>query len=222
MARFERIDVINRIREKACIPVFYHSDKEVCREVLTACYEGGLRLFELTNRGDYAQDVFGDLYHFTIKNYPDMMLGIGSVIDAPTAALFMQMGADFVVSPLLNPETAKVCNRRKVLWIPGCGSVSEISQAEELGAEIIKIFPGAAVGGPGFVKAVKGPMPWTSLMPTSGVEPNEESIEKWFASGVVAVGLGSQLFTKDMIAGKRWNELIMSICQLTEWVNKYK
>ncbi len=222
MARFERIDVINRIREKACIPVFYHSDKEICREVLTACYEGGLRLFELTNRGDYAQDVFADLYHFTIKNYPDMMLGVGSVIDAPTAALFMQMGADFVVSPLLNPETAKVCNRRKVLWIPGCGSVSEISQAEELGAEIIKIFPGAAVGGPGFVKAVKGPMPWTSLMPTSGVEPSGESIEKWFASGVVAVGLGSQLFTKDMVAGKKWDELTISIRQLTEWVNRYK
>ena len=222
MARFERIDVINRIRETACIPIFYHSDLQVCREVLTSCYKGGMRLFEFTNRGDFAQEVYAELSRFAMKEHPDMILGVGSVIDAPNAALYLQLGANFIVSPLLNPETARVCNRRKVLWVPGCGSVSEISLAEELGAEIIKIFPGGAVGGPGFVKAVKGPMPWTSLMPTSGVEPSEESIQNWFASGVVAIGLGSQLFTKELVAGRKWAELSNQVQKVLEWVNLYK
>lgn len=222
MASFERNDVILSIRLSGFVPVFSNPDFEICRHVLDCSYEGGLRLFEFTNRGDFAHEVFAELMKYSRKTYPDLIMGAGTIIDAPTAALFIQMGSNFIVSPLLDEETARICNRRKVLWIPGCGSVTEISKAEELGADIIKIFPGGAVGGPGFVKAIKGPMPWTSLMPTSGVEPEEASIKEWFSAGIVAAGLGSQLFTKDLIAPSKKDELIQKIKTVKELIIKYK
>ncbi|HAJ99510.1 MAG TPA: bifunctional 4-hydroxy-2-oxoglutarate aldolase/2-dehydro-3-deoxy-phosphogluconate aldolase [Bacteroidales bacterium] len=199
MARFSRIEVAKAMEETGIIPVFYHPDAQTCFNVVEACYKGGLRVFEFTNRGDFAHEVFATIYKQLFKAYPEVILGVGSVIDAGTASLYMQLGANFIVSPVLNPEMAKVCNRRKVLWSPGCGSVSEISQAEELGAEIVKIFPGQQVGGPEFVAAVKGPMPWSSIMPTGGVEPTRENLTLWFKSGVTCVGMGSKLITSDVI-----------------------
>ncbi len=204
MAIHGRIDVVIKIRETGVVPVFYHPDPEVVRQVIKACYEGGIRVFEFTNRGDFAHEVFSGVNKFCRTSLPDLVLGVGSIPDAATAALYMQLGAGFVVSPVLNAETARVCNRRKVLWIPGCGSVSEISLAEELGAEIVKIFPGSSVGGPDFVKSIKGPMPWSSLMPTGGVSPDRENLEKWFEAGVIAVGMGSKLFTRDIIENKKY------------------
>lgn len=204
MARFNRISVALKMAETKMIPVFYHPDAEVCRNAVRAAYDGGARVFEFTNRGDFAHEVFAEVNRWAAKELPEMILGVGSVVDAPTAALYLQLGANFIVSPLLNPEMAKVCNRRKVLWSPGCGSLSEIGQAEELGAEIVKIFPGSSVGGPSFVKAVKGPAPWSSIMPTGGVEPTEANLKAWFDAGVTCVGMGSNLFPKAKIESGDW------------------
>ncbi|MDH5396519.1 MAG: bifunctional 4-hydroxy-2-oxoglutarate aldolase/2-dehydro-3-deoxy-phosphogluconate aldolase [Cyclobacteriaceae bacterium] len=204
MARFSRIDVAVKMKETGIVPVFYHKDVEVCKEVLKACYKGGIRIFEFTNRGDYAHEVFGELNKFAAKETPEMILGVGSVVDAGTTSLYIQLGTNFVVSPILNADMAKVCNRRKIAWSPGCGSLTEISYAEELGAEVVKIFPGSQVGGPSFVKAVRGPFPWTSIMPTGGVEPTEANLKSWFEAGVHCVGMGSQLITKDIIQDKNY------------------
>ncbi len=202
MANHSRIDVVLKIRDTGLVPVFYHPDASLVKEVVRSCYEGGIRVFEFTNRGDFAHEVFAEVSRFCRANLPDLALGVGSVIDASTAALYLQLGSNFVVSPLLDAATARVCNRRKVLWVPGCGSVSEVSQAEELGAEIVKIFPGTSVGGPDFVKSIRGPMPWSSLMPTGGVAPTKENLKAWFDAGVVGVGMGSKLFTKKIVEGK--------------------
>lgn len=193
--------------ETGMVPVFYHSDLEVSKQVVKACYDGGVRAFEFTNRGDFAHEIFGELVKWAAKECPDMILGIGSIVDAGTASLFLQLGANFVVGPLLNPDIFKVCNRRQVAYIPGCGSVSEVGYAQELGAEVVKIFPGDVVG-PGFVKGIKAPMPWSNLMVTGGVAPTEENLSKWFGAGVMCVGMGSNLFPKDVIAAKDWNKII--------------
>lgn len=201
MARFRRIDVVLKMEEIGIIPVFYHPEIEVCKSVLEACYKGGARIFEFTNRDDFAHEVFAELSKFATKNFPDMILGIGTILDAGTTALYLQAGANFVVSPILNPEMAQVCNRRKVLWIGGCETLSEISMAESLGAEVVKIFPGEMFK-PAFIKALKAPMPWTNVMVTGGVSPTKESIEEWFNAGVSCVGMGSQLFPKDALQRK--------------------
>ena len=199
------------MREAGIVPVFYHKDPEVCRKVIMACFEGGIKVFEFTNRGDYAHELFGELNRWAEKEVPGMVMGAGSVVDQGTASLYIQLGANFVVSPILNVEMARVCNRRKILWVPGCGSLTEISYAEELGAEIVKIFPGLATGGPDFVKAIKGPCPWTSIMPTGGVEPSVENLREWFEAGVTCVGIGSNLITKELIQKKDWEGLTKRI-----------
>ncbi|MEM7655567.1 MAG: bifunctional 4-hydroxy-2-oxoglutarate aldolase/2-dehydro-3-deoxy-phosphogluconate aldolase [Bacteroidota bacterium] len=199
MAQFTRIEVAQALANSGVVPIFYHPDLEVCKQVLKACYDGGLRVMEFTNRGDFAHEVFGQLNQYAARELPGMILGVGSIVEPGTTSLFLQLGANFIVSPVLNPEMAKVCNRRKVLWSPGCGSLSEISQAEELGAEIVKIFPASQVGGPGFIKAVKGPCPWTSIMPTGGVSPTKENLTTWFEAGATCVGMGSKLIRKDLI-----------------------
>lgn len=193
--------------ETGMVPVFYHADLEVAKQVVKACYLGGVRAFEFTNRGDFAHEIFGELNKWAAKECPEMILGIGSIVDAGTASLFLQLGASFVVGPLLNPDIFKVCNRRQVAYIPGCGSVSEIGYAQELGAEVVKVFPAGNVGGPSFVKNVKAPMPWASIMVTGGVEPTEENLTKWFDAGVTCVGMGSNLFPKDVLAAKDWGKI---------------
>ncbi|MFY0688413.1 MAG: bifunctional 4-hydroxy-2-oxoglutarate aldolase/2-dehydro-3-deoxy-phosphogluconate aldolase [Cyclobacteriaceae bacterium] len=208
MARFTRIEVALQMKESGIVPVFYHKDVDICKKVLKACYDGGVRVFEFTNRGDYAHEVFGELNKYAAAELPEMILGVGSVVDAGTTSLYLQLGANFIVSPILNPDMAKACNRRKVAWSPGCGSLTEISYAEELGAEVVKIFPGSQVGGPGFVKAVNGPFPWTSIMPTGGVTPEPDNLKKWFEAGVHCVGMGSQLITKDVIADGNYDKLV--------------
>jgi 2-dehydro-3-deoxyphosphogluconate aldolase/(4S)-4-hydroxy-2-oxoglutarate aldolase len=207
MARFTRIQVALKMAETGMIPVFFNRDIEVCKKVLEVCFRGGIRLFEFTNRGDYAHVVFKELNMFAEKEFPDMILGTGSVIDAATATIYIQLGSNFIVSPLLNEEMAYVCNRRKILWSPGCGSVSEISRAESLGAEIVKIFPGEQVGGAKFVAGVKGPMPWTRIMPTGGVEPTEANLTAWFKAGVVCCGMGSQLIKSELIKAGNYQQI---------------
>jgi 2-dehydro-3-deoxyphosphogluconate aldolase / (4S)-4-hydroxy-2-oxoglutarate aldolase len=222
MARFTRIQVALKMAETGMIPVFYHKDIDICKKVVKACYEGGVRVFEFTNRGDYAHEVFTELNKYAAKELPEMILGVGSVVDAGTTSLYIQLGANFIVSPVLNEDMAKVCNRRKISWSPGCGSVSEISKAEELGAEIVKIFPGSQVGGPKFVEAVKGPFSWSSIMPTGGVDTSEENLAAWFKAGVTCVGMGSQLITKDMIANGDYAKLTDECRKALEIIKKYK
>ena len=199
MARFDRLTVYNTMLEDGLVPLFYHSDLETAKKVAGALSAGGGRVLEFTNRGDFAIEVFTPLIKHCAQAHPTLIVGVGSVEDAPTAALYIAHGANFVVGPNFNEEVARLCNRRKIAYIPGCGSVTEIAQAEEWGAEIIKIFPGTAVGGPGFVKDVRGPRPWTRLMPTGGVSPDEANLRSWFSAGVAAVGMGSNLVRKEWV-----------------------
>ncbi len=222
MARFSRIKACQVMAETGMVPVFYHSDLETSKQVLKACYEGGVRVFEFTNRGDFAHEIFGELNKWAAKECPEMILGIGSVVDAGTASLFLQLGANFVVGPLLNPDIFKVCNRRQVAYIPGCGSVSEVGYAQELGAEVVKIFPAGDVGGPSFVKNLKAPMPWSNIMVTGGVEPTEENLTKWFKAGVTCVGMGSNLFPKEIIAAKDWSKITQMCKMALEIIAKAK
>ena len=200
MAYYSRIQVAQTMAETGMVPLFYHADLEVCKQVVKACYDGGARLLEFTNRGDFAHEVFGELNKYVLRELPGMMMGVGSVTDVGTTALYLQLGANFVVTPVLREDIALACNRRKVLWSPGCGSLTEICRAEELGCEIVKLFPGG-IYGPSFVSAIKGPQPWTSLMPTGGVSPDMASLKAWFSAGVTCVGMGSQLMVKAKSGG---------------------
>lgn len=196
MAKFTRLEVAKVMKDTGMVPLFYHQDLEVSKKVITACYKGGARLLEFTARGDFAHEVFGELVKYVTKELPQMIMGVGSVTDAASASRFMALGANFIVTPVLREDIALVCNRRKVLWSPGCGSLTEIARAEELGCEIVKLFPGG-IYGPEFVKAVRGPQPWTSIMPTGGVAPTKENLEGWFKAGVTCVGMGSKLIAKE-------------------------
>jgi len=212
MAKFNKIQVLTAMFETGMVPVFYNKDPEVSKNVLKACYDGGVRAFEFTNRGDFAQEVFSELVKFAAKECPEMIVGIGSIVDPATAAMFLQMGANFVVGPLFNPEVAKICNRRLVPYTPGCGTVSEIGFAQEMGCDLCKVFPAGNVGGPSFVKNVKAPMPWSLLMVTGAVEPTEENLTAWIKAGVTCVGMGSNLFPAEIIAAKKWSQ-ITELCQ---------
>lgn len=204
MARNDKLSVLNKMAAAPMVPVFYNSDLEIAKAVVKACYEGGVRLFEFTNRGDYAHEVFSEVWKFVAKECPEMSLGVGSVVEPPTASLYIQLGADFVVGPLFNPEVSKICNRRGVPYIPGCGSVSEVGFAQETGCEVCKLFPGDVLG-PKMVKGLLAPMPWSKIMVTGGVEPTEENLKGWFKAGAFAVGMGSKLFPKDRIEAKDWD-----------------
>jgi 2-dehydro-3-deoxyphosphogluconate aldolase/(4S)-4-hydroxy-2-oxoglutarate aldolase len=220
VARFTRLEVLNAIVETGLVPVFYHRDVEVAKKVVAACAAGGARLVEFTNRGDFAPLVFTELAQHIAKANPKLILGVGSVVDAPTAALYIASGANFVVGPILNPEVARLCNRRKIAYSPGCGSASEISEAEELGVEIVKVFPGDSVGGPNFVKSILGPCPWTRIMPTGGVEATKESITAWFKAGVTAVGIGSNLIRKEWVEAGNYDAIAAKTAELLAWIRE--
>lgn len=203
MAKFDKIAVLQRVGATGMVPVFYHKDPEVAKQVVKACYDGGVRAFEFTNRGDFAHEVFEQVVKFAAVECPDMAIGVGSVVDPATAALFIQLGACFVVGPLFNPEVSRICNRRNIPYTPGCGTVSEIGAAQETGCDLCKVFPGDVLG-PKFVKGLMAPMPWSKIMVTGGVEPTRENIAAWFAAGVFCVGMGSKLFPKDRVAASDW------------------
>jgi 2-dehydro-3-deoxyphosphogluconate aldolase/(4S)-4-hydroxy-2-oxoglutarate aldolase len=200
----DRMAVLAAMIDQGVIPVFYHPDAEVCVNVIQACANGGARCIEFTNRGDFASHTFLEVTRHFARADPSVIMGVGSVVDAPTAGIYIANGARFVVGPILNADVAKVCNRRMVPYSPGCGSATEISYAQELGCEIVKVFPGESVGGPTFVKNVLGPMPWTKIMPTGGVDPDEASLREWFGAGIVAAGMGSKLITNDLLKAGDW------------------
>jgi 2-dehydro-3-deoxyphosphogluconate aldolase/(4S)-4-hydroxy-2-oxoglutarate aldolase len=210
MAKYSRLEVANVMAETGMVPLFFHTDVELGKKVIKACYDGGARLMEFTSRGDFAFEVFGALNKYALAELPGMILGVGSITDAAAASLYMQLGANFIVTPVLREDIALVCNRRKVLWSPGCASLTEIARAEELGCEIVKLFPGD-VYGPQFVKGIKGPCPWTSIMPTGGVSTDKENLKSWFDAGVTCVGIGSQLISNEVLKNQDFDGLEASV-----------
>ena len=222
MARFTRLEVLNTIIDTGLVPVFYNGDVEVTKNVARAISTGGCRLLEFTNRGDFAPEVFKELSRYCQRELPSMILGVGSVLDAPTAALYIAYGANFVVGPYLNAEVARFCNRRKISYSPGCGSATEIGDAEELGAEIVKVFPGDSVGGPGFVKAILGPCPWTRIMPTGGVQATREGLTAWFKAGVAAVGIGGDLIKKEYLAAGNYDAMTTRTAEILALIREVR
>ena len=216
MARFSRLEVYNAILSAGLVPIFYNGDPQVAESVVDACLQGGSRVLELTNRGEHALKVFAHLSE-AFEESP-VILGVGSVVDAPTAALFIAHGANFVVSPNFNPEVARLCNRRKIPYLPGCGTVSEISNAEEMGAEIVKIFPGETIGGPAFIKAVMAPMPWTRIMPTGGVAPTQEDVARWIKAGAACLGMGSNLIRKDYLSAGNYEGIAQNVQGVLQFI----
>jgi len=208
MARFSKMQVMAAMKQTGMVPVFFNKDVEVVKNVVKACYEGGVRVFEFTNRGDYAHEIFGEVNKWAAKECPEMILGAGTVIDPATAALYLQLGANFIVGPNFNPEICSVCNRRLVPYSPGCGSVTEINTAQSMGCDVTKVFPAGNVGGPSFVKNMLAPLPWSNVMVTGGVSPDEENLTNWIKAGVLCVGMGSKLFPKEEIAKGNWQYIV--------------
>ena len=219
--RFNKIQVLTAMKQTGLIPVFYNSDTEVSKKIVKACYDGGIRAFEFTNRGEFAHEVFGEVVKYAAKECPEMIMGIGSIVDAPTAALFIQLGANFIVGPLFNPEVAKVANRRLIPYSPGCGTVSEVGFAQEMGCDLCKVFPGDVLGA-AFVKGLKAPMPWSNLMVTGGVKPEEANLKAWFDAGVTCVGMGSNLFPAEMIQNENWNGITDLCSDALEIIKKVR
>jgi 2-dehydro-3-deoxyphosphogluconate aldolase / (4S)-4-hydroxy-2-oxoglutarate aldolase len=218
MARYSRLEVLNAVVESGFVPIFYNDDVETTRQITAACAAGGARLIEFTNRGDFAVQVFSESARYFARQDTPVMLGIGSIVDAPTAALYIANGANFVVGPIFNAEVARLCNRRKVAYFPGCSTLSEISEAEEFGVEVVKVFPGESVGGPDFVKAILGPSPWTRVMVTGGVAATPESLAAWFKAGVTGVGIGSDLIRKDWIKAGQYDAITEKTAQILAWI----
>lgn len=205
MARYKRLETLTLMKQIGLVPVFTNADGEVAKNIVCACADAGARIVEFTNRGDRAVTVFHELEEYCAAEKPDVVLGVGSVIDAPTAAMVIAAGANFVVGPVLDEETALLCNSRKIPYSPGCGTLSEIHQAHRLGVEICKIFPAGEIGGPAFVKNVRGPCPWVEIMPTGGVAPTRDNLSAWFEAGIACAGMGSKLITKELVAAKDYD-----------------
>ena len=222
MARFSNITVYNVILEQGLVPVFYNGNFEKARNIVSAIAKGGGKIVEFTNRGDFGYKIFTKLVRHFENTEPQLVFGVGSIFEPNTAALYINSGANFIVGPVLNPEIAKLCNRRRIPYSPGCGTPSEISYAEELGCEIIKIFPGGLLGGPDFIKSILAPSPWTKIMPTGGVDITEESIKGWFEAGVVAVGIGSKLISKDLVTKENWDGIVRNVVNILALIKKYK
>jgi len=221
MAKFSKIEVLIKMRDTGIVPLFYHKNVELSKAILKSCYDGGARLLEFTNRGDMAHEVFVELINFSNEELPEMALGVGSVTDQGTASLYIQLGANFVVTPVLREDIALVCNRKKILWSSGCGTLTEITRAEELGCDLVKLFPGG-IYGPGFVKAILEPQPWTNIMPTGGVEPTKQNLKSWFEVGTYCVGMGSKLISNDIVSNKRFMELSRRVSEAIKLAKIYR
>ncbi|MDA3853341.1 MAG: bifunctional 4-hydroxy-2-oxoglutarate aldolase/2-dehydro-3-deoxy-phosphogluconate aldolase [Bacteroidales bacterium] len=222
MAKFSKFEVFQAMKETGVVPVFFHADIEVCKSVVKACYDGGIRVFEFVNRGDFGHETFAELNKYALAELPGMIMGAGSIVEEVTTGMYIQAGANFIVAPLLNENMAKICNRRKVMWSPGCGTLSEINKAQELGSDLVKVFPASQVGGPGFIKAVKAPMPWTDIMPTGGVSLDKDNLKGWFDAGVTCVGMGSNLFPKDVMEAQDWTKMTQMATDLIATIKEVR
>ena len=200
MARFSRLDTLVVTLRSGLMPLFFNPDASTAIRLVEALDAAGVRVIEFTNRGDGAHLVFAELEQECRRRMPDIVLGVGSVLDAGTASMYLNLGASFVVSPTLSAEVAAVCNRRKVAYMPGCATPTEVARAEELGCEIVKLFP-ARLGGPQLISDLLAPCPWSRIMPTGGIAPDRESLTSWFGAGAACVGMGSQLFPAAEVHG---------------------
>jgi len=219
MPEMMRHRVIEAILEVGLVTVFHNGDARVAKEVVRACLDGGARIVEFTNRGDRAYLTFNELAELRDAELPELILGAGTVSDAETASLYINGGADFIVGPVFNPEVARLCNRRKVLYIPGCLTPTEISEAEEMGADIVKLFP-ASVATPGFVKAVLGPSPQTRIMASGGIKMDQGMMTEWIRAGAVALNLGSDLIRKELVARGDYGEITRNVEQCIQWIRE--
>jgi 2-dehydro-3-deoxyphosphogluconate aldolase/(4S)-4-hydroxy-2-oxoglutarate aldolase len=222
MPRFNRMQVLNAMLDGGIVPIFHHPDLETMKEAVRACDQAGIRVFEMTNRGDGAHEVFSGLEKFCARELPRMILGAGTVVDSGIASLYINSGASFIVSPVLNPDTARTCNRRKIPHIPGVATLTEISQAEELGCEIVKLFPAGEIGGASYLAAIKGPCPWTSVMASGGVELSEKSLGEWFGAGAACVAVGGSLFSREAIQKKDFAGITAKLAAGTAVIRKIR
>jgi 2-dehydro-3-deoxyphosphogluconate aldolase/(4S)-4-hydroxy-2-oxoglutarate aldolase len=207
------------IQDTGLVPVFFNNNINLSIEIVKACYLGGSRIIEFTNRGEKALHVFSDLVDWCGKKFPDCILGAGTIIESATAVSYINNGAGFIVGPVFNPQIAKLCNRRKVLYIPGCQTPTEISEAEELGVDIIKLFP-ANILTPKFIKALHGPMPRSLIMPSGGLRIDQEEITKWIKAGAVALNIGSNLIQKKHLMEGNFEEIKGNVQRCLKWIRK--
>ena len=219
MPQFLKHEVVRKILDIGLLPVFYNDDIKVAKRIVQACADGGATVVEYTNRGDFAYQIFNELSSWSQKEFPDIILGAGTIVEPTTAGAYINSGANFIVGPVFNLDVAKICNRRKVVYIPGCMTPTEISNAEEVGADIVKIFPGKTVG-PSFIKAIIGPCPWSKLMPSGGVEVTQENISDWIKSGASALNIGSNLIKKDLVKANDYNGIKKLVEQCVTWINE--
>ena len=213
MALYGKKQVLEAMVSTGMVPVFYNPDAETGKKIMKACYDGGVRVFEFTNRGDKAAEVFPELIGYAREQLPGMIVGVGSISFAKDARKFIRMGANFIVGPQYVPGVLSVCRWRGISYVPGCGTVSEVGRAQRAGCELCKIFPGDVLT-PKFVKALRAPMPWSKLMVTGGVKPERENLESWFNAGAVCVGIGSNLFPKEAVEKGDWST-ISRLCKDT-------
>jgi 2-dehydro-3-deoxyphosphogluconate aldolase/(4S)-4-hydroxy-2-oxoglutarate aldolase len=219
MAKYTRLHVLTCMIETGLVPLFYHDDPEVAAKIILACLDGGARCIEFTNRGDGAQRVFTEIFE-RFKENPRLILGAGTILDPATATLYLQEGANFIVGPTFNQEVARLCNRRMVPYTPGCATATEISNAQEMGVEICKVFPGDELGGPAFVQAVRGPLPWSRLMPTGGVDPDKENVSAWIKAGVACLGMGSKLISTKVVVAGDYSAITENVRHVLEWIQE--
>ncbi len=222
MARYRRLETLSLMKGIGVVPIFHEPDVEVARQLAAACADGGARVVELTNRGDGALDVFRQVEAWCAVHRKDVVLGAGTILDAPTAALYLAAGASFIVAPQLDEDTARLCNGRKIPYLPGCGSVTEIHCAHILGVEICKLFPAAEVGGPAFVKNVRGPLPFTDIMATGGVAPSRENLGAWFGAGVACVGMGSNLVSAELVRQRDYPALTARVREVVGMIRELR
>ena len=213
-------EILKKIRQIRVMPLFYHEDAGIAKKVMKAVFEGGIDLMEFTNRGKNAFNVFCELQKFKSAEFPDSLLGIGSIVDKETALQYIESGTDFLVSPLLNREVLEVCNENEILSIPGCSTLTEIYQAETWGAELLKVFPAVQLGGPAYIKSIKAPCPWLSIVVTGGVKATKEDLKAWHDSGVDGFGLGSDLISKELINQGNYTALTEKVRELVSIVQE--
>ncbi|GAB5558147.1 MAG: bifunctional 4-hydroxy-2-oxoglutarate aldolase/2-dehydro-3-deoxy-phosphogluconate aldolase [Schleiferiaceae bacterium] len=195
MSDMNNKNVVELMKDTKVIPLFYQGDAEVAKKLVDACYQGGARVIEFTNRGEKAEVVFTELLAYCNQNYPELALGIGSIATVDQALRFIEIGAHFLVSPFIDEDLAQVSKQRGIFWTGGCGTLTELQTAYNWGVKLLKLFPGG-IYGPAMIKNVKAPCPWLQIMPTGGVKPERDNLEAWFGAGASCVGMGSQLFVK--------------------------
>lgn len=222
MARYRRLETLTLMKEIGIVPIFYEANVEVAQQLVAACADGGARLVEFTNRGDGAVDVYKQISAWCAANKPEVVLGAGTIMDAPTAALYIAAGANFIVAPQLDEDVVRLCNGRKIPYLPGCGTITEIHHAHVLGVEICKLFPAGEIGGPSFVKNLRAPCPWAEIMVTGGVQPTRESLGAWFGAGAACVGMGSNLFTPELVSKRDFAGITAKVKEIVALIREVR